>query len=42
VIATTDVPNNVEIRVADLSNVWAVETDEFDVQSIVRYRVARR
>lgn len=41
VIATTDVPNNVEIRVADLSNVWAVETDEFDVQSIVRYRVAR-
>ena len=33
------VPNNVEIRAADRTHVWAVEKDELDVPSILRFRI---
>jgi hypothetical protein len=33
-------PGNVQIRVADLAQIWALITDDLDVQSIVRYEVS--
>jgi hypothetical protein len=32
-------PLNVEIHRASATHVWAVETDPFDVQNIVRFRI---
>jgi hypothetical protein len=34
-------PANVEIAAVEGRKVWALVTDEFDVQSVVRYRVDR-
>jgi hypothetical protein len=35
------VPRNIFITTVDLSNIWAFELDDNDVQSIVRFRLAR-
>ena len=39
---TVLLPLRTVVRVADRRNIWAVESDENDVQSIVRYRIVRQ
>ena len=41
VVGSVLLPHAATVRVADRWNVWSVESDENDVQSIVRYRVMR-
>ena len=35
-------PDRTELHVANAAHIWALESDEFDVESIVRYRLAER
>ncbi len=41
-VATATVPRNVALQVVSLDAVWAIETDEDGLQSIVRFAVSRR
>ena len=40
-IATTVAPPRVTIRAADSTHVWALERDDDDVESVIRYRIDR-
>lgn len=42
VIASLGVPAEVSVYYADRTQIWAVERDEFDVPTLVRYRVIAR
>lgn len=41
-LGTADLPRNVSVMVADAEHVWGLELDEFDIPSIVRYRLTAR
>lgn len=38
-LGTVVVPTTTQIAVADLENVWTIERDPFDVETVVRYRL---
>lgn len=42
VVGSVVLPANVTIKAADRSSVWGLEVDEFDVPSIVRFRISPR
>jgi hypothetical protein len=41
-VANVLAPREVTLRVANATHVWALQRDEFDVQSVIRYRIAPR
>jgi hypothetical protein len=41
-VATATVPRNVALQVVSLDAIWAIETDDDGLQSVVRFAVSRR